>query len=64
MLRLYNGDCLKIMKDIKDKSVDFIYTDLPYATTQNAWDILIPLEPLWAEYNRILKDNGDRKSVV
>lgn len=58
MLRLYNGDCLKIMKDIKDKSVDFIYTDLPYATTQNSWDILIPLEPLWAEYSRILKDNG------
>lgn len=58
MLRLYNDDCLKVLKDIQDKSIDFIYTDLPYETTQNSWDILIPMEPLWAEYNRILKDNG------
>lgn len=58
MFKLYNGDCLNVMKYIPDKSIDFIYADLPYATTQNSWDILIPLEPLWAEYNRIIKDNG------
>ena len=57
-MRLYNGDCLEVMKSIKDKSVDAIICDLPYGTTNCSWDIVIPFDRLWAEYNRIIKDNG------
>lgn len=46
------------MKDIPDKSVDMILCDLPYGTTQCCWDIVIPFEPLWEQYERIIKDNG------
>jgi site-specific DNA-methyltransferase (adenine-specific) len=49
------GDCLKLMKDIPDQSVDMILCDLPYGTTQNKWDSVIPFEPLWAHYKRICK---------
>ena len=56
--KLYNGDCLEIMKDIKDKSIDSIICDLPYGVTRNKWDKIIPLEPLWQQYERIIKDNG------
>ncbi len=56
--RLYEGDCLEIMKELPDESVDMILCDLPYGTTQNKWDSLIPLEDLWSEYNRIIKPNG------
>ena len=56
--KLYNGDCLEIMKDIKDKSIDMILCDLPYGTTECKWDTVIPFEPLWAEYKRIIKDRG------
>ena len=52
------GDCLEVMKHIPDKSVDFICTDLPFDYTEIKWDKLIPFEPLWKEYNRIIKDNG------
>ena len=52
------GDCLKIMKHITDKSVDMILTDLPYGTTSCKWDTIIPFEPMWNEYKRIIKDNG------
>ena len=52
------GDCLELMADIPDGSVDMILTDLPYATTQNAWDSVIPYEPMWAEFWRVLKPNG------
>ena len=55
---LWQGDCLELMKDIPDKSVDCIITDLPYGTTQCKWDTIIPFEPLWRQYNRIIKDNG------
>ena len=55
---LYNGDCLELMKNIPDKSVDMILCDLPYGTTQCKWDVVIPFEPLWKQYNRIIKDNG------
>ena len=58
MIKLYNGDCLIEMDKIADKSIDMILTDLPYGTTQNKWDSIIPLEPLWQQYNRIIKDNG------
>ena len=56
--KLYNGDCLEIMKDIPDKSVDMILCDLPYGTTRCKWDIIIPLDILWKQYERIIKDNG------
>jgi site-specific DNA-methyltransferase (adenine-specific) len=52
---LLNGDCLELMKSIPDKSVDLILCDLPYGTTQNKWDSIIPLEPLWQQYKRICK---------
>ena len=44
--KLYNGDCLEIMKDIPDKSIDSIICDLPYGTTACKWDVIIPFEPL------------------
>lgn len=56
--RITHGDCLEVMKGIEDKSVDMILCDLPYGTTQNKWDSIIPLEELWEQYNRIIKDNG------
>jgi site-specific DNA-methyltransferase (adenine-specific) len=46
------------MRKIPDKSVDMILCDLPYGTTRNKWDSIIPLEPLWAEYERVTKDSG------
>jgi site-specific DNA-methyltransferase (adenine-specific) len=56
--QIYLGDCLDRMKEIGDKSIDFILTDLPYAVTANKSDILIPFEPLWENYKRVIKDNG------
>lgn len=58
MIKLLNGDCLKLMKDIPDKSVDMILCDLPYGTTSNKWDTIIPLDKLWLQYKRMIKDNG------
>lgn len=58
MYELHNGDCLEIMKQIPDKSIDMILCDLPYGTTACKWDVVIPFEPLWEQYNRIIKDNG------
>jgi len=52
------GDCLELMPSIPDKSIDMILCDLPYGTTACKWDVIIPFEPLWKEYNRIIKDNG------
>jgi site-specific DNA-methyltransferase (adenine-specific) len=52
------GDCLDVMKAIKDKSIDMILCDLPYGTTQNKWDSVIPFELLWKQYKRITKDNS------
>ncbi len=57
-IELYNGDCLELMKNIPDKSIDMILCDLPYGTTRNKWDSIIPLDKLWVHYNRIIKDNG------
>ena len=53
-----NGNCLELMNDIDDKSIDMILCDLPYGTTACKWDTVIPFEPLWAHYKRIIKDNG------
>ncbi len=55
---LYLGDCLELMKSIKDNSVDMILCDLPYGTTQNKWDAVIPFNKLWESYNRVIKKNG------
>lgn len=52
-MQLLNGDCLELMQAIPDQSVDLILCDLPYGTTQNKWDSIIPFEALWASYNRI-----------
>jgi len=52
------GDCLEVMKDIPNKSIDMILCDLPYGTTACKWDTIIPFEPLWEQYKRIIKDNG------
>lgn len=57
-IKLLQGDCLEVMKEIPDKSVDMILCDLPYGTTACKWDNVIPFEPLWQQYNRIIKDNG------
>lgn len=52
------GDCLERMAEIPSGSVDMVLCDLPYGTTQNKWDSLIPFEPLWAQYWRIAKPNA------
>lgn len=55
---LFKGDCLELMKDIPDGSIDMILCDLPYGTTACKWDTVIPFEPLWEQYKRIIKVNG------
>lgn len=57
-IKLIKGDCLEKMKDIPDESVDMILCDLPYGTTACRWDSVIPFEPLWEHYNRIIKEHG------
>lgn len=57
-IHLVKGDCLQVMKNIKDKSIDLILCDLPYGVTKNKWDKIIPFEKLWEQYDRIIKDNG------
>jgi len=58
MINLLQGDCLELMKDIPDKSIDMILCDLPYGTTACKWDVIIPYAPLWKQYKRIIKENG------
>ena len=55
---IHCADCLEKMKEIDDKSIDLILADLPYGTTACKWDTVIPFEPLWAQYKRLIKDNG------
>lgn len=57
-MKLIHGDCLVEMQNIPDKSIDMILCDLPYGVTSCKWDIVIPFEPLWKQYERIIKDNG------
>ena len=57
-MQLIHGDCLEKMKDIPDKSIDMILCDLPYGSTACKWDVVIPFEPLWEQYKRIIKDRG------
>ena len=56
--KIIQGDCLEKMKLIPDGSIDMILADLPYGTTQCKWDTIIPFEPLWEQYKRVIKDNG------
>lgn len=56
--KVIQGDCLEVMKNIPDKSIDMILCDLPYGTTQNKWDFEIPLDKLWIQYERIISDKG------
>ena len=56
--KIKQGDCLELMRQIPSGSIDMILCDLPYGTTACKWDTVIPFEPLWAEYKRIIKKNG------
>ena len=58
MIDIKQGDCLELMREIPDKSTDMVLCDLPYGTTRNKWDSVIPLNKLWEQYERIIKDNG------
>ena len=55
---LLQGDCLKLLKEVKTNSIDLILADLPYGKTPNKWDSVIPFAPLWDQYMRIIKDHG------
>lgn len=55
---LFEGDCIEYMKMLPDNCIDMVLCDLPYGTTQNKWDSVIPLDELWKEYKRIVKDDG------
>ena len=57
--KVYLGDCLDVMKDIPEKSVDLILCDLPFGSTVNHWDIVIPFDKMWEQYERIIKDKGN-----
>lgn len=58
MIDLRQGDCLELMKDIPDESIDMILCDLPYGSTKMQWDSIIPFDNLWKQYERIITDNG------
>ena len=55
---IIHGDCLEVMPQLPNGSVDMILCDLPYGTTACKWDTIIPFEPLWKQYKRIIKSNG------
>lgn len=57
-IQLYHSDCLVGMERVESGSVDLILCDLPYGTTDCSWDTVIPFEPLWAQYRRVLKPRG------
>ena len=58
MIDIKQGDCLELMKEIPDGSIDMVLCDLPYGTTACKWDVIIPFNPLWEQYNRIIKVGG------
>ena len=58
MIDIKQGDCLELIKEISDKSIDMILCDLPYGTTHNKWDNVISLDALWGGYERVIKNNG------
>jgi DNA modification methylase len=55
---IIQGDCLEVMRKIESKSIDMVCCDLPYGTTACSWDVIIPFEPLWGQYKRIIKEGG------
>lgn len=55
-IHLYHGDCLEVLKELPDNSIDMVLCDLPYGTTQAKWDSVIPFDELWKQYNRVAKD--------
>ena len=55
---VHEGDCLELMRDIPDGSVDMVLCDLPYGTTACKWDTIIPFDLLWEQYERVIKSNG------
>jgi DNA modification methylase len=55
---ILHGDCLELMQGIPAESIDLIKADLPYGSTKNKWDVIIPFERLWEQYERIIKPNG------
>ena len=57
-IELIQGNCLEVMKDIPDGSIDMILTDPPYGTTACKWDSVIPFEPMWERINKLIKPNG------
>lgn len=57
-ITLLQGDCLELMNTVEDSSIDCVICDLPYGTTKCSWDIIIPFDKLWEQYNRIVKKNG------
>lgn len=57
-IELWHGDCVELMSNVPDKSVDMIFSDLPYNTTHNSWDCMIDLDKLWRQYKRVIKKNG------
>ena len=57
-ISLFHGDCLEVMKEITDGSIDMVLTDPPYGTTACKWDSVIPFEPMWEELKRVTKNNG------
>ena len=58
MTELYLGDCLEIMPQLESNSFDLIICDLPYGTTKCKWDVVIPFDKLWEQYNRLIKEDG------
>jgi site-specific DNA-methyltransferase (adenine-specific) len=58
MSKLFHGDCLEVMSTLPDGCVDMVFADLPYGTTQNSWDSLIPFDKLWEAYTRVVKEDG------
>ena len=57
-IQIKQGDCLELMKEIPDESIDMILCDLPYGTTKNKWDSVLPFDKMWEQYDRIIKENG------
>ena len=58
IINLINGDCLKILPELKEKSINLVIADLPYGKTKNKWDKIIPFEKMWEEVERVTKDNA------
>lgn len=58
MNKIIQGDCLEVMPQLQSEMFDMIFCDLPFGTTRSEWDVIIPFEPLWAQYERLIKPNG------